>query len=252
MSSKNQKINIDKDVLYNLYVVEMHTSKEISKIFNCTSKCIRNYLHKFNIEMRSMAESVKLERSRWTEEKELARSKKFIETWCNKSDDERNRINKAKVSKANTPEAIEKSKRTKLLRETYKKSKAEDKMFKELCMFLDKNDIVRGHIDERYPFNCDFYIKSKDLFIEYQGHQTHGLAPYDETNKEHLEYSERLLKSGYDLSTFTVRDPNKLKIAKQNNIKLLLIYPRSNSYLLKDGLLKDIGKFNVAKINDLC
>lgn len=35
-----------------------------------------------------------------------------------------------------------------------------------------------------YPFNCDFYIPEKDLYIEYQGHWTHGKHPFDESNKE--------------------------------------------------------------------
>ncbi len=55
-----------------------------------------------------------------------------------------------------------------------------------------------------------------------------------------------------DPSTFTVRDPKKLKIACENKINLLLIYPKNDSYLVTNSQLKNIGKFDVTKINDLC
>ena len=55
----------------------------------------------------------------------------------------------------------------------------------KLILFFDRDDIIRQYIDlQKYPFNCDFYIKSKDLFIEYQGHQTHGTKPYDELDPD--------------------------------------------------------------------
>lgn len=44
MSSKNKKLNLDKETLYDLYANQQMTSEEIAKIFNCTSKSIRNYL----------------------------------------------------------------------------------------------------------------------------------------------------------------------------------------------------------------
>ena len=46
MSQKNYKLNLDKDELYNLYVIQQKTSQEVADYYNCTSKCIRNYLKK--------------------------------------------------------------------------------------------------------------------------------------------------------------------------------------------------------------
>ena len=48
------------------------------------------------------------------------------------------------------------------------------------------------------------------------------------------------------------RDPNKVAIAKQHKINLLLIYLKNDSYFIQNGIMKSIGKFHVAKINDLC
>ena len=74
-----------------------------------------------------------------------------------------------------------------------------------------------------YPFICDFYIKSKDLFIEYQGHQTHGYEPYNKDSVEHEEYLNDMIYRGHDMFTWTKCDPKKLETAIKNKIKLLII-----------------------------
>lgn len=45
------------------------------------------------------------------------------------------------------------------------------------CLLVDyfgRGDVLRQHNDPRYPFRCDFYIPSRDLFIELNGTWTHG------------------------------------------------------------------------------
>lgn len=64
MSSKNKKLNLDKENLYDLYVNQQMTSEEIAKIFNCTSKSIRNYLINYGMPVRQNGDAVKLQRSK--------------------------------------------------------------------------------------------------------------------------------------------------------------------------------------------
>ena len=64
MSNKNKKLNLNKEVLYDLYVNKKLTSKEVANILGCTSKSIRNYLKAYNIPIRSNGEAVKLDRSK--------------------------------------------------------------------------------------------------------------------------------------------------------------------------------------------
>ena len=251
MSNINKKLNLDKDTLEDLYINKKMTSQEIADIFNCTSKSVRNYLKSYNIPIRPNGEAVSLQRSHWTDEQEKARSLKFMQTWQDTPEEIKQEITKRRTANINSPEAIQKAKETKLKNNTYTKSKAEDNFYEQLKSIFADSDIIRGYIDPRYPFNCDFYIKSRDLFIEYQGHQTHGYEPYDPLNPNHWDYLEKQEQLGYDMHTWTVRDPNKLKIAKQNNIMLLLIYPKNNSYLLKNKQLKNLGKINVIDINDI-
>lgn len=249
---KQRKINLTRDELYDLYVVQQMTSKEIGELFNCSSKTVRNTLYRMGIPVRQNGEAVKLERSKWSTQKEQARSRKFIQNWNNKSQEEREEITKKRIKNINSDLAIQKARETKFLNGSYKISKSENNFYNKLKLFIQQDDIIRGYIDNRYPFNCDFYIKSKDLFIEYQGHQTHGTKPYDELDLDSINDLEELTLRGYSTTTLTIRDPNKLKIAKQNKINLLLIYPKNDTYLVHNGTIENIGKFDLTKINELC
>lgn len=151
-----------------------------------------------------------------------------------------------------TPETVQKQINSRIKNGTSKESNAENEFLNKLKLFIDPEDIQHHYSDNRYPYDCDFYIKSKDLFIEYQGHQTHGPAPYDATDPAHWDYSDRLQNAGFTTYIFEMKDPEKLATAKQNKINLLLIYPNNNSYFVSNGQLKNIGKFDVTKINDLC
>ena len=85
------------------------------------------------------------------------------------------------------------SKRNATLRKnnSYNKSKSEEKIYNLLLTKFNKSDIIRQYKSDLYPFACDFYIKSLDLYIEYNGHWTHGWY-YDRClgsfNKDNLEH----------------------------------------------------------------
>lgn len=64
------------------------------------------------------------------------------------------------------------------LQSSSSKSKAEDVIYEELCSIYGKENIIRQYKSNVYPFHCDFYIQSEDLYIEYQGSWTHGNMPY--------------------------------------------------------------------------
>ena len=251
-NSNNQPLNLDKDELYDLYIIQQKSSNQIARELGCSGKSVQNYLMKYGIPMRKMPDAVKIERSTWSDEKELQRSIAFHNTWSKKSPDERKAISDKKhiSPKVNSPEAIAKAHATRELNGTNKISKSEDDFYHYLLISgIDKTDILRNKvIDSRYPFNCDFYIKSKDLFIEYQGHQTHGTEPFDETNKSHIDLLNKMTLKGYDMSTWTKRDPNKLRTALKNNISLVIIYPKHKTYLVQGGEITTIDINDINKI----
>lgn len=80
---------------------------------------------------------------------------------------------------------------TKRKNNTFNTSKPETEYYSYLCKQYGKKNVIRQYKDlARYPFNCDFYITTEDLFIELNLFPTHGKEPFDSTNSEHLKYLE--------------------------------------------------------------
>lgn len=112
-------------------------------------------------------------------------------------------------------------------------SKNENILYNMLLKYFDKNDIDRQHKEQRYPYWCDFYIKSIDTFIEYQGTWLHGFHPYNENNLEDIKqinYWESKKSNYYNqaIRTWTSIDVQKRNKAKQSNIRYIEIFSLNN------------------------
>lgn len=111
-------------------------------------------------------------------------------------------------------------------------SKAEEKLYLELCTKYGKDNIERQYRnDQRYPFACDFYIKSEDLFIELNRSWTHGGKIFDDNDPECLEklkiWKEKAESSKYyknAIRTWTEYDVIKYRTALKNNLNYKIIW----------------------------
>lgn len=138
----------------------------------------------------------------------------------------------SKTWKERKKDILDKQYITKSKNNSWNTSKLEEKYYKSLLTKYNKDDIVRQYSsDDRYPFNCDFYIKSEDRFIEIQGTWTHGGHPFDENNPDDTmklnEWVEKSKTSPYYMSAikvWTQTDVLKRNIAKKNNINIEFIY----------------------------
>ena len=129
-------------------------------------------------------------------------------------------------------QAQQKIHKTMLKNGTYnRKSKHEIYIFNLLKDYFP--DVIWQYKDKhRYPFWCDFYIPSKDLFIEYNGYWMHNDHLFDKNNKNDLELlkeweTKSFERSSHYLSaikTWTISDVNKYNVAKQNNLNYLIFY----------------------------
>ena len=131
-------------------------------------------------------------------------------------------------------EIQEKIYNTKLLNNSFNISYQED-----VCFDLLKekySDCIRQYKSELYPFNCDFYIPSLDLYIEYNGSHYHHYHPFDINDDNDINELNRLKekannsnahkngkKSQYDniIYTWTILDSKKRNIAQQNNLNYI-------------------------------
>lgn len=114
----------------------------------------------------------------------------------------------------------EKGFRTKHINNTFNSSSKEKEILKLLK--LKFKEVKTQYRSKEYPFNCDFYIPKLDLYIEYQGFWTHGKKPFEKTDEDlqtiSLWKSKNTRQYLKAVNDWTVRDPIKRQIAKENNL----------------------------------
>lgn len=118
---------------------------------------------------------------------------------------------------------------TKRKNNTFNTSKPEKESLKLLTDKYGKSNVVHNYKCDKYPFFCDAYIKSKDIFIEFNYHWTHGMHFYDPNNiedKNKLKEWESKNTEFYNkaIEVWTIRDVNKLNTAKKNKLNYFVFY----------------------------
>jgi hypothetical protein len=121
---------------------------------------------------------------------------------------------------------------TKKLNGTFNTSEPEKKLVQSLINEYGADDVISPYRDARYPFNCDVYIKSLDLFIEYHGTWYHGGMPYDSNNPKcqqllnvWKEKAETISSYAYAIYYWTDLDVRKLETFRKNKLNFKIIYP---------------------------
>ena len=125
-------------------------------------------------------------------------------------------------------------------RQISSKSKLENNFLNYLKLKYKPDDIITQYKSKEYPYYCDFYIKSINLYIEIQGHWTHNDHPFDINNlNDQLimdiwrtkSLSDKYYKNA--LNTWTIKDVEKRNTAIQNNLNYLEIFGKTdlNKYI---------------------
>lgn len=136
-----------------------------------------------------------------------------------------------------------KEKRMQKCYETYKKNSSfksvSNPEFRTLHKLVTKfPDVIHTYRDPiRYPFKCDFYIPSQDLFIECHYGLFHNHKPFDKYNIEHQNELAKLNKLSQErkqikplnryngiIYNWTILDPKKLETFKKNNLNYKIFY----------------------------
>lgn len=136
------------------------------------------------------------------------------------------RKTKENIEKSHSVESINKCIITKHNNNSFNTSKTENETYNTLIEFFGEDNVITQYKSKEYPFCCDFYIKTKKLYIECNYHWTHGFHPFDDTNKDDVK-KLNLWKSKQTkyyinaINTWTIRDVNKRNIAKKNNLNYI-------------------------------
>ena len=113
---------------------------------------------------------------------------------------------------------------------SYGKSKEEDYLYNVLVEIYGKDNVERQYSSDLYPFACDFYIISEDLYIEYNGIWTHGHTPYIGSKENEMKLKEWKQKAETSkfyqntIITWTISDIKKRNTAKENNLNYIELW----------------------------
>lgn len=140
---------------------------------------------------------------------------------------------------AQNPDSIAKGWATKRRNGTFNTSEPEVTLYKLLCDVFGEDDVDPQHVDDvRYPFHCDFYVKSKDLFIELNAHWSHGGHWFDETNFDDLAVLRTWVTRSKErgsayyknaIVVWTERDLLKRQFAMDNNLNYVVFWKNNLS-----------------------
>lgn len=114
---------------------------------------------------------------------------------------------------------------------TFNTSNPEEKLNEILINMFGSSDIIRQYSSVEYPFRCDFYIKSKNLYVELNCFVSHGKHWFNNESDSDIKKVEELTikaqKSNFYkniLYTWTHSDVIKRNTAKENNLNYAVFW----------------------------
>lgn len=216
--NKNKNLDLvicNEDTLYREYITKNKTRRQIAEECNVSEAFVKKKLRQFSIEKpvalyhQNTVKGCKSLQNQIIEK----RSKTMLERYG---------VEHYTIAK----DFLQKARNSLTKNKTWTTSKVEDQIYELLLKKFP--DTVRQYSSDEYPFNCDFYIPSMKLYIEYQGTWSHGRRAFDLNNADCIntlnKWKDRLKQLGLSsryadaIKVWTVRDPLKRKTAKDNNL----------------------------------
>lgn len=134
-------------------------------------------------------------------------------------------------------EIQEKIHKTKIKNNSYHLSK-DEKLILQMLLTKFNDDVIYQFKSDKYPFHCDFYIKSLDFYLEYNGHWTHGKELYNPNNSKHQKivafWKKKVEETNFKgknknqyaaaIYVWTKLDPLKVETAKKNKLNYKIFW----------------------------
>ena len=117
---------------------------------------------------------------------------------------------------------------------SYGRSSTEDILYSKLVDLFGIEYVIRQYKDSRYPFCCDFYITSLDLFIELNAFWSHGGHWYDSSSSLDLQKLRGWMakdKVFYKCAAnvWSKADVKKRQVAAKNHIRYVVFWDNNLS-----------------------
>lgn len=146
--------------------------------------------------------------------------------------------------KAKSKESKIKEFETKRKSKSFNTSRHEEEVYNVLLSLFP--EVKREYRCSRYPFSCDFYVPSEDLFIELNIHWTHGEHFFDKENEEDLTTLKKWQDKAKDskfyenaIKVWTKKDVEKRNKAIENKLNYLVFWENDLSDFYKWVSSKD-------------
>lgn len=112
---------------------------------------------------------------------------------------------------------------------SFNSSRQEDEVYELLKTVFRTDDIERQYRSDKYPFNCDFYIKSLDLYIEanfFWHHQDHFFDINSDEDLKIVEKWRRNISKQYRIAekVWTCTDLKKAQTAIENSLHYIVFW----------------------------
>lgn len=128
------------------------------------------------------------------------------------------------------PEVTAKQVEAKRANGTLNMSNPEESLYLMLVEHFGEGEVLRQYsADLRYPFLCDFYVPSRDLFIELNGSWTHGRHWHEPEREADVALMGLWLAKDtayYDnaVHVWTVADPAKRQVAREHGLNYVVFW----------------------------
>ena len=134
-------------------------------------------------------------------------------------------VREKQLSSVRSKEVNDKRNATKRKNNSFNMSLSEYRLGEMLKELFGAENVISNYVSDVYPFRCDYYISSRDLYIELNAHWSHGGHWY--TDKDAKTIEEWKSKSKFyknSAETFAVRDVNKRMTAKENQLNYIVFW----------------------------
>lgn len=138
------------------------------------------------------------------------------------------------------PDVLAKGFATKRLNGTWATSVSEEALYQMLCGVFGAADVRREFVSPMYPWHCDFYVPSRDMYVELNASWTHMGHWYDGSDVDDVAELSDLMHKGVQSKYYanTVRvwagyDVLKRVTASKNRLNYVVFWDNA----LKDAKL---------------
>lgn len=118
---------------------------------------------------------------------------------------------------------------SKRVNNTFNTSIPEGDLYTMLCSKFGSDNVIRQYKSDEYPYACDFYVKSRNMYIELNASWTHGFHWFSPENEDDMNVVNMWLEKDTDYYrnayiVWTGKDAAKRQIAKRHKLNYIVFW----------------------------